>query len=318
MKHVVSLSGGKDSVALWLWARRTGLDPVAVYQDTGWEWDGHYKHLDLLEARIGPIVRLKPPLTFEEQTAKKQMFPKAGYGGQGGQWCTRELKLNPFRAWLRENCDLEETTVLLGIRREESAKRADPARTPEREHSDFHGCEVWRPILDWPVEQVIAEHRRAAIPMHPLYHLGAERVGCWPCIHASKAELGLLGRIDPERVARVRALEAATEGTMFTRDRRTEKRREIKRLTSDGELLKMLHADALARGIAGDEQEADVARQIEKLAGPSVVPIGIDEVIAWAGTARGGKQIALVKTPSGCARWGTCEAAPTEEPEATR
>lgn len=296
MKHVVSLSGGKDSVALWLWARRTGLDPLAVYQDTGWEWDGHYRHLDLLEARIGPIIRLKPPLTFEEQVEKKQMFPKAGYGGQGGQWCTRELKLNPFREWLREyrmqhNIWREDMVVLLGIRREESAKRADPRKTPEREYSDFHGCDVWRPILDWTVQQVIEEHRRAAIPMHPLYHLGAERVGCWPCIHAGKAELELLGRLDPERVARVRDLEAATGGTMFVRDRRTEKKHEIKRL--------------MACGLT--ETEA------KEQAGPSVVPIGIDDVIAWARTSHGGKQIALVRTPSGCMRWGTCEAAPTAE-----
>lgn len=282
MRNIVSVSGGKDSVALWLWAKRTGLDPVAVYQDTGWEWAGHHAHLDLLEARIGPLVRLKPPLTFEEQVAKKQMFPKAGYGGQGGQWCTRELKLLPFRAWLRqfrEEHDVE-TTVLLGIRREESAKRAE---APEREYSGFHGCDIWRPLLDWTIADVIEEHRRGAIPMHPLYHLGAERVGCWPCIHAGKAELELLGRIDPDRVARVRALEAATGGTMFTRDRRTEKKRLI------------------AQGSTPEE------------AGPSVVPIGIDDAVAWARTERGGKQFALVRTPSGCARWGTCEAAPVEE-----
>jgi 3'-phosphoadenosine 5'-phosphosulfate sulfotransferase (PAPS reductase)/FAD synthetase len=141
---------------------------------------------------------------------------------------------------------------------------------------------VWRPILDWTVEQVIQEHRRAAIPMHPLYHQGAERVGCWPCIHAGKAELEILGRIDPERVARVRQLEATTGGTMFTRDRRTEKKK------------------LLAAGASAEE------------AGPSVVPIGIDEVIAWARTERGGKQIALVRTPSGCARWGVCERLPEE------
>lgn len=61
MIHVVSLSGGKDSVALWLWARRTNRENiVAVYVDTGWEWSGHHTHLNLLEARLGPIVRLAP------------------------------------------------------------------------------------------------------------------------------------------------------------------------------------------------------------------------------------------------------------------
>src|SRR5690348_3429757 len=110
--------------------------------------------------------------------------------------------------------------------------------------------------------------------MHPLYHEGAERVGCWPCVNASKAELALVARLAPERVAEIRALEAEIGQTMFTRDRRAQKRR-------TGE-------------------------------GPSVEPIGIDEVMAWSQTERGGRQIALVRAPSGCARWGICERPATE------
>lgn len=273
MISIVSMSGGKDSVATWLWAKRTGLEPVAVYLDTGWEWDGHAKHLDLLEARIGKLHRVAATKSFEEWTRHKKSFPS-----RVRKWCTEELKLKPFRAWLdafREKTG-DEVQVLLGIRREESAKRADPVRTPEREWSDFYDCEVWRPILDWTVEQVIAEHRNAAVPMHPLYHHGAERVGCFPCVNASKAELALVAELDPSRVARIRALEAEMGATMFTRDRRTEKRK------------------------AGDD-------------GPSVVPVGIDDVMAWARTERGGQQMSLVRHPTGCARWGVCEAPQPDE-----
>lgn len=275
MRNIVSLSGGKDSVAMWLWAIRTGLpNLVAVYADTAFEWGGHYGHLDLLRARIGPIEHLHHGETFEESVRRKKGFPS-----RVRKWCTEEWKLLPFQAWLdryRETCD-DDVQVLLGIRREESAKRADALKTPEREWSDFYDCEVWRPILDWTVEEVIAEHRRAAIPMHPLYHLGAERVGCWPCVNASKSELRLVGEIDPERIARIRALELEVGRTMFARDRRTEKDKLI------------------ASGVPDSE------------AGPSVEPIGIDEVMAWARTERGGKQISLVRAPSGCARWGVCE-----------
>jgi 3'-phosphoadenosine 5'-phosphosulfate sulfotransferase (PAPS reductase)/FAD synthetase len=269
MVNIVSLSGGKDSVALWLWALRTGLDPVAVYVDTGWEWDGHHRHLNLLEARIGPIHRIGPVETFEAATRRKKSFPS-----RVRKWCTEELKLKPFRSWLdtyRERTG-KDVTVLLGIRRDESPSRANAT---EREWSDFYDCEVWRPILDWTVEQVIAEHRRAAIPMHPLYHHGAERVGCFPCVNASKAELEIVARLAPDRIDRIRALEAEMGATMFTRDRRTEKAK------------------------LGDD-------------GPSVVPVGIDEVIEWARTDRGGRQFSLVRMPTGCARWGVCEAPPRE------
>jgi tRNA(Ile)-lysidine synthase TilS/MesJ len=37
---IASVSGGKDSVALWCWLLREGFDPIAVASDTGWEHDG--------------------------------------------------------------------------------------------------------------------------------------------------------------------------------------------------------------------------------------------------------------------------------------
>lgn len=262
--HVVGLSGGKDSVALWLWAIRTGLDPVAVYVDTGWEWEGHHRHLDELERRIGPIHRTAPVATFAEMVRRKGSFPS-----RVRKWCTEDLKLKPFRAWLDTYRDETERDVelLLGIRREESASRAE---APEREWSDFYDCDVWRPILDWTIDQVVEEHHRAGVPMHPLYFEGAERVGCFPCVNAPKAELAAVGRLAPERIDEIRQLEAEVGQTMFTRDRRTEKRK------------------------LGDD-------------GPSVVPIGIDEVMAWAKTERGGRQLSLVRPATGCARWGICE-----------
>ncbi len=280
MRHIVSLSGGKDSVALWLWARRTGLDPIAIYCDTLWEWSGHSTYLDLLEARIGPIRRVVTPRSFADTTRARKSFPS-----RVRKWCTEELKLFPFAEELDrvrdEVCD--EVTVLLGIRREESAARADTELTKEREFSDLYDCEIWRPILDWTLADVAAEHHRAAIPLHPLYHHGAERVGCWPCVNASKAELALMARLSPERVAEVRSLEAETGATMFTFDRRTEKKKLI------------------ASGVAIED------------AGPSVVPASIDAVIEWANTDRGGTQFTLFQPRTGCARWGVCEAPPRSE-----
>lgn len=272
MIHVVSMSGGKDSVAVWLWAKRTGLAPVAVYTDTGWEWAGHHKHLDLLEARIGPIRRVAARKLFAELVREKGTFPS-----RVRRWCTEDLKLVPFRAELdriREEIG-DDVTVLLGIRAEESKKRSEMS---EREWSDFYDCEIWRPALSWTIADVAAEHHRAAIPFHPLYHRGAERVGCFPCIGARKEDLALVAELAPERIEEIERLEAEIGQTMFTRDRRVEKAR-----------------------TPGDE-------------GPSVVPIGIREVVEWARTARGGRQLLLVRTGTGCARWGVCEAPSGDTP----
>lgn len=266
MIHVVSLSGGKDSVALWLWAKRTGLSPiVALYADTGWEWDGHDEYLGYLERRVGPIRRCGPADSFAATVRRKGTFPS-----RVRRWCTEELKIQPFRAELDRLRDEtgDDVVVLLGIRRDESPSRAAAA---EREWADHYDCEVWRPILDWDIERVAGEHHMAGILMHPLYHQGAERVGCFPCVGAPKSELALVARLMPKRVDEIRALEAECGQTMFTRDRRSEKRK------------------------AGGE-------------GPSVEPIGIDEVMEWAATDRGGRQLTLVPQTTGCARWGVCDA----------
>lgn len=275
---IASVSGGKDSVAVWAWALRQGLKPVAVYLDTQFEWSGHYAHLDAVQTKLGPLHRTAHPEGLLAMARRKGTFPS-----RVRKWCTEELKIKLFAAWLdayRERTG-EDVVVMLGIRHDESASRASAV---EWEWSYLYDCEVWRPILDWTVEDVIGEHHRADVPMHPLYFHGAERVGCWPCVNAGKAELALVAKLSPERIAEIRDAERAIGQTMFTRDRRTEKRK------------------ALAAGATPEQ------------AGPSVVPIGIDEVIAWAQTARGGRQLQLHQPATGCARWGVCEHPAPKEP----
>ena len=209
MIHVLGVSGGKDSTAMWLWARRTGLSPlVPLFADTKWEARETYEYLDLLESRLGPITRVISE-GFEERTRRLGTF-----SSRVRKWCSPELKVEPTRIELDHIRDAtgDDVTVLIGIRREESPARAD---LTEREWSDAYDCEVWRPILDWTVQDVIAEHHRANIPLNPLYLMGAERVGCWPCIHAGKAELRLIAEHDPDRIERLAAIEDAIGQTMF-------------------------------------------------------------------------------------------------------
>jgi 3'-phosphoadenosine 5'-phosphosulfate sulfotransferase (PAPS reductase)/FAD synthetase len=277
MIYVLSISGGKDSAAMWAWAKRTGLEPRrAVCCDTGWEaeisgsasWSTYVQ--ELARAIGEPLTIVAAERPFEERVVAHNTFPGRV---NRRRWCTTELKLEPFREELRrirEEAD-DEVTVVVGVRAEESAERA---RMPEREWSDFYDCEVWRPLLSWTLEQVMAEHHEGQIPINPLYRLGAERVGCWPCIKASKREIRLVSEIDPGRIDRIRRIEEATGNRMF----------------------------CLERSRAGG-----TPRQM--------LPKPIDEVVAWSKTKRGGFQLAVVAEPSGCARWGLCEAPATDTAE---
>ena len=46
---ILSLSGGKDSLAAALLMRELGVDCGYVYADTGWEADETYEYLDYLD-----------------------------------------------------------------------------------------------------------------------------------------------------------------------------------------------------------------------------------------------------------------------------
>ncbi len=75
IKHVVSVSGGKDSLATLLIAiLRFGLrNIIAIFCDTGNEHELTYKYLAYLEEKLGiTIIRLKAD--FTEQIANKRKF----------------------------------------------------------------------------------------------------------------------------------------------------------------------------------------------------------------------------------------------------
>jgi len=232
--YALSISGGKDSAAMWSWAKRTGLATrVAIACDTQWEADfpgvDWLGYLAELSAAIGePVKIVSDGRGFAEGVRKHGVFP-----GKLARmrWCTPELKLEPFKAEVARLREEDEVTVVVGIRAEESADRE---KMPEREWSEFYDCEMWRPMIAWTLEQVMAEHHENGLPINPLYLLGAERVGCWPCVKAGKEELALLGRLDPKRVEQIRELEKETETTMFCLEKTTKGVREYLPTPIDG------------------------------------------------------------------------------------
>jgi 3'-phosphoadenosine 5'-phosphosulfate sulfotransferase (PAPS reductase)/FAD synthetase len=266
---VICFSGGKDSTALLLWARRAFLRPCVdpyrvIFCDTGWEHPltlGYVEHVSTVLDVM--IEHLHGKETFEERVRRLRGFPSSGK-----RWCTDELKIQPTARYLdklREETG-DEVQVLTGIRAEESRSRA---KMPEREWFDAYDCEQWRPLLHWTLADVIQEHHRAGLELNPLYKLGAERVGCWPCINAGKTEIELVARIDPARIDRIREMEKITKNTMFSKEAPVKLR------------------------VPGEKRHE--------------LPLPIDEAVEWSRTTRGGKQIQLVRPATGCMRWGICD-----------
>jgi len=263
--------------------KRSGIPFVPIFADTGWEHRDTYIHLATVEERIGPIVRVENvpeldqdrlamardveqrmgrqrPSAFVRWCLKDRIFPSRMI-----RWCTRRLKMDPITRWIREHTDGPVLNTI-GIRAEESRKRADMV---EQEPAPWaEGVTVWRPLLRWTLDDVIAEHHAAGLAPNPLYLNGSSRVGCWPCIMARKAEIALLAK-DEDRLAAIRMLEG------FVTDLRADK----------------------------DERPAAMfLSPFRKRPGSWQ----IDRILKWATGHH--QQAFPWPDDSGCMRWGLCEA----------
>ncbi|WNV10725.1 phosphoadenosine phosphosulfate reductase family protein [Tardiphaga sp. 709] len=122
------------------------------------------------------------------------------------RFCSEELKRNPLLEQVHMPL-MEAGHVVIswqGVRADESRSRA---ALPERDlvGGGADGGELWnyRPILQWNVEQVFAMHDKHGVAPNPLYKQGMGRVGCMPCIHATKNELLEVANRFPEELERV-------------------------------------------------------------------------------------------------------------------
>lgn len=100
-KHVLGLSGGKDSAALAVYMRDNypQLDIDYFFTDTGKELPEVYEYLIRLEGYLGKeIHRINPNRDFDFWLMQhKNYLPSAQ-----ARWCTIQMKLKPFEEWIKK------------------------------------------------------------------------------------------------------------------------------------------------------------------------------------------------------------------------
>lgn len=285
---IASVSGGKDSTALILALREAEIQARYVFADTAWEADETYGYLDTLRDQLGITIDVVGLDGGMLRLARE----KAGFPMRRGRWCTEKLKLIPLRAYHDEAVATGiETISAVGIRAQESEERAaqsewvDDGPTFSTDPPRWGGY-IWRPLLKWSVEDVLLIHRRHDLPVNPLYHRGHDRVGCYPCILSTKEDIRLVALHAPQRIAQIREVEAELSAE---RARRNE--------SGEGDFK---HSNATFF-------QTTVGRDL----------FGIDRVIAWSKTERGGRKLSLFPpTPKGgCMKWGLSETSPQKAGE---
>jgi 3'-phosphoadenosine 5'-phosphosulfate sulfotransferase (PAPS reductase)/FAD synthetase len=205
-RHILGVSGGRDSAALAVHMRQTRPDLRLEYffTDTGKELPEVYSFLDRLEGFLGqPIARLNPDRDFD--------FWMAEYGNflpsPRTRWCTRQLKLRPLEHWLR--ADLEAGVTVHSY----VAIRADE---PSREGytSTQSNMLVHLPLRDAGIDRKgVIDILRNADVGEPEYYEWRSRSGCTFCFFQQKIEWVRLAERHPDRFDEAVAYEkTATDG----------------------------------------------------------------------------------------------------------
>lgn len=116
VRHILSLSGGKDSTALAIYMKDRLTEVEYVFCDTGEELPETYDFLDKLEVYLGKqINRLNPDRPFKHYlNVYRGVLPDSRT-----RWCTRKLKIEPFEKYVGEDVCVS----YVGIRADESHRK---------------------------------------------------------------------------------------------------------------------------------------------------------------------------------------------------
>ena len=170
----VAYSGGKDSDVILQLAKEAGINYEAIYKNTTIDPPGTIKHAQEMGATI-----LQPKKTF------RQLIEEKGFPNRFRRFCCSELK----EYKVRDVC-------IIGVRREESRKRADIYKEPTqcKIYSKKERVDAIYPILEWTTKDVSDFLQDRVIKCATVYYdengvfHPERRLGCICCPLKSRRE----------------------------------------------------------------------------------------------------------------------------------
>ena len=174
-RHILSLSGGKDSTALALYMRDRVPQLEYVFCDTEKELVETYEYLEKLEVFLGcPITRITPNVGFDDLIKQRRNFLPSPQI----RWCTEFLKIKPFEKFIGE----DQVVMYIGIRADEQNRKGYISSKPNiRARFPFieDGLRI-RDILR------ILEDSHLGLPDY--YKWRSRIIGCYFCFYQQRVE----------------------------------------------------------------------------------------------------------------------------------
>ncbi|QBY54441.1 phosphoadenosine phosphosulfate reductase family protein [Cupriavidus oxalaticus] len=210
-RHVLGISGGKDSAALAVYMRdhHPELDIDYFFTDTGEELPEVYEFLGLLEGYLGkPIARLNPRRNFRFWLREYNHFLPSPQT----RWCTKMLKLAPFEQWVRPWLAVgDRVTSYVAIRADEDYREGYATKAAN--------LFVRLPFREAGIDKAgVVDILESSGVGYPKYYEWRSRSGCTFCFFQQKIEWVRLKEQHPEDYEKAKALEkdALEHGSPFT------------------------------------------------------------------------------------------------------
>src|SRR5712692_6705561 len=203
-RHILCMSGGKDSTALALYMRDRQQHMEYVFCDTDKELTETYEYLNRVEAFLGKkIVRLNAKAGFDHWL---EVF--GGYlPSPNMRWCTKMLKLKPFEEYVGD----DPVISYVGIRADED--RTGYISTKSNITAVFPLKEAG---IDYAGVMKILEDSGIGLP--PYLKWGRTHSGCYFCFFQRPIEWVRLLERHPEQFDQAQNYEKIDEreGKTFT------------------------------------------------------------------------------------------------------
>ncbi|MEB3231919.1 MAG: phosphoadenosine phosphosulfate reductase family protein [Leptolyngbyaceae bacterium] len=192
VRHILGLSGGKDSTALAILLHQEIPQMEYFFCDTHRELPETYDYLDKIKTRLNiKIHYLCPNRDFDHWLTMHNGYlpsPKR-------RWCTEQMKIKPLEKWVGDNSVIS----YIGIRADENrdgyiSKKQNITPVYPFKERGYTKADVIKLLNDWGIGL-------------PKYYEWRSRSGCFFCFFQRKYEWIMLAERHPDLFERAMAYE---------------------------------------------------------------------------------------------------------------
>lgn len=178
VRHILGLSGGKDSTALAIYMRDRVPEMEYFFCDTGAELPETYEYLAKLEVYLGKkIAFLSSERTFDHWLK----IYRGTLPSPNMRWCTKVLKIEPLEKWI----GADKAISYVGLRADEASRKGYMS-TKNNIMSAFPFIDDGLELKD--IENLLIESGLGK----PSYYEWRSRSGCYFCFYQRKKEWAAL------------------------------------------------------------------------------------------------------------------------------